>query len=108
MRDINQMIDLLEEMDNDPGGFILVRNTLNMSSAQRKRYHHAELLTDAGLALQKSDSGFRITNGGYDFLNAVKQDRPKYIAKAKELLEQGKSLLDVVAQVISIVNGLSD
>ena len=44
VRDIDQMIDLLEEMANDPDGFILVTKALNMSSVQRMKLHHVELL----------------------------------------------------------------
>ena len=108
MRNFEQMFKLLEDMADEPGGLIIVRKHLGMSSEERAEAHSVQLLTDAGLAIWESDSGVRITNQGYNFLNAVKQDRPKYIAKAKELLGQGKSLLAVAAKVVSIVNGLGD
>lgn len=108
MRDINQMIELLEEMASNPNGQILLMKTLGMSSFQQERIHNADLLEDAGLATWISDSSIRITNTGYDFLNAVKQDRPTYIDKAKKLLEQGKSLFSVVSNIIAMVNALDD
>ncbi len=106
MRDVELMIKSLEEMANRPGGLILVARTLGMSETQQTRIHNIDLLTDAGLAVWVTDSGVRITNDGYDFLNAVNQDRPRYVGMVKELLAQGKSLLAATSNVISIVNGL--
>ena len=100
------MIELLEEMGNVIDGQILIVRTMGMSEQKRERHHHAELLSDAGLATWKSDSMIRITNHGYDFLNAINQDPPTYTAKCKELLGQGKTLLDVANTVISIVTAL--
>ena len=106
MRDIVLMVDLLEDMAAKPDGYILLVKHLGMSERERKRHHNAELLSDAGLATWKSDSAVRITNDGYDFLNAVNQDPPKYTARAKELLGQGKTLLAVAKDIISIVNAI--
>ena len=105
MRNVELMVELLEEMSNDAGGEILLVRTLGMSSDTRNKYHHAELLSDAGLATWKSDSMIRVTNHGYDFLSAVNQDRPTHIEKCRELLGQGKSLLEVAATIITIVSG---
>ncbi len=108
MRDIDQMIDLLDEMASEPGGLILLVRTFDMSEAEEQRIHNADLLQDTGLALWVSASGIRITNDGYDFLNAVKRDRPTYVNRARKLLEEGKSLLSVVANVIAVVDALND
>ena len=107
MRDPEVMIEILEEMGDKPDGLILLPRTLDMSAARRTRLHHVDLLTDAGLAYQVSDSGYRITNQGYDFLNAVKQDKPRYTDVFKDLLSQGKPVLDAASQVVSIVSGVS-
>ena len=108
MRDIDEMIDLLDDMASDPGGLILLIRSLGMSPSEQKRLHNADLLEDAGLATWVSDSGIRITNDGYDFLNAVKRDRPTYTDRAKKLLEQGKSLLSVASNIIAVVNALDN
>ena len=73
---------------------------------ERERFHNGELLVDAGLATWTSESAMRITNDGYDFLNAFRQDPQKYKAKAEELFSRGKSLLHVARDIISIVNAL--
>ena len=106
MRNIDLMIELLEEMSNCAGGQILLVRPLGMSDQDFERYHQAELLGDAGLAVWKSDSAIRITNSGYDFLNAINQDCPQYLATCKELLGKGKALLNVANHIISIVNSL--
>ena len=49
----------------------------------------------------------RITNDGYNFLAAVKQDRPKYTEIFKNLLDQGKSLLNASNQIVTLVNTVS-
>ena len=106
MRDVELMIRSLEEMADQSGGLILVPRTLSMSEAQQMKLHNIDLLTDAGLAVWMTDSGVRISNDGYDFLNAVSQDRQRYVDRAKELLDQGKSLFAVVANIVSVVNSL--
>ena len=104
MRDMELMLELLEEMDKDAGGSIMLVQTLGMSEEKRHRRHQADLLDDAGLAVWESDSMIRITNHGYDFLGAVNQDRPTYVARCKELLVQGKTLAEVAAAIITIVS----
>ena len=106
MRNVDLMIELLEEMGNAVDGQIMMVQTMGMSETTRARRHHAELLSDAGLAIWQSDSMIRITNSGYEFLNAINQDPPKYISKCKELLGQGKQLLEVANTVMSIVNAV--
>ena len=106
MRNVKLMVELLEKMSNAPDGQILLVRTLGMSEQRREQYHHAELLSDAGLAMWKSDSAIRITNQGYDFLNAVNQDPPKYISKCKEIIGRGKTLLSAVNDIIDIVDKL--
>ena len=106
MRNVDLMIELLEEMSKSPDGQILLVRTFGMSDQDLERFHQAELLNDAGLAFRISDSAIRITNSGYDFLNAINQDRSRYIAKCDELLGKGKALLKVANDVIAIVNNL--
>ncbi len=106
MRNIDTMIELLKEMGAAVDGQIAIFKTVDMSESEMARNHHAELLIDAGLATWQSESMIRITNSGYDFLNAINQDPSKYISKCKELISQGKELLEVVKTVMSIVNAV--
>ena len=102
MRDADLMLEILKELKDSPSGQSPFLKTMDMDL---ERYHHAELLCDSGLATWRSDSFLRITNQGYDFINAINQDK-KHVESFKNLLSQGKSLLDVVHKIISIVNSV--
>ena len=73
MRDPELMLSLLKEMSEEDMGRLLVPMTLSMSEEAQHRRHHVELLTDAGHAEWVGDKQqvARITNTGYDFLNAA-------------------------------------
>lgn len=107
MRDPELMIELLEEMSKEQSGSLFVIRHHGMSEIEEARFHHVELLCDVGLAQQKSDSSFRITNTGYDFLGAINQDRPITFSKFKKLLQEGIELAESVRRVIDFVNGAS-
>lgn len=105
MRRLELMVEMLEEMSDTREGCIVVLN-INDSESDIERRHHADLLDDTGLAVWKSDSIIRITSQGYDFLNIVKTDKPKYLKKGKQLLDQGASILNVVNSLVSIANNV--
>ena len=87
MRDPEVMLSLLREMADDDNGRIVVAAHMGMSEDDQRRRHHAELLIDAGHAQWKDPKGVaRITNAGYDFIDAVeKQERVhrKFLALCK-------------------------
>ena len=107
MRNPELMIELLEVLSKEPDGSMLVVRHLSMSDSELERAHHVELLCDAGLAHQKSESSFRITNAGYDLLGAINQDRPITFLKFKKFLQEGIELAEAVRRVIDFVNGIS-
>ncbi len=98
---------MLEEMSKEPNGSILVMHHHGMSETELGRLHHVELLCDAGLTHQKSDSNFRITNTGYDFLGAINRDRTINFSKFKKLLQDGIELAEAVRRLIDFANGIS-
>lgn len=104
MKNVDHLIDLLEEMNKEPDGRVIVLRTFGMSEVDAARYHHTELLVDAKLASQVSDSVFRITHAGYDFLEKVNQDRKGYHEKCEELFSKGKSVLEVINLLIPWFN----
>ena len=75
MRDPELMLSLLREMSEgkDEMGRLIIPMTFGMDERQQQRHHHMELLVDAGHAKWVGDarSIARITNAGYDFLNAA-------------------------------------
>lgn len=74
MRDPELMLSLLEEMSrSDEGTIMATKPGGGHAGPEHRRHHHADLLVDAGHAKWVSDahSVARITNAGYDFLNAA-------------------------------------
>ena len=74
MRDPELMLSLLEEMSKSDEGTIVATKPGDGHTGQaHRRHHHADLLVDAGHAEWMGDvrDVARITNAGYDFLNAA-------------------------------------
>ena len=107
MRDLELMLEILKEMSEEPNGCINVLESYGSESDAIRR-HHADLLRDTGLAKWKckGDCTIRITNQGYDFLNAIETDKPKYLEQCKQLLDKGVSFLKVVNNLISVANNI--
>ena len=80
MRDPEIMLSLLKEMAGDDSGWIVAAAHFGMSVDEQRHHHHVELLIDAGHAEWKDPKGVaRITNAGYDFIDAVeKQGKSPY------------------------------
>lgn len=86
MRDPELMLSLLEEMSKkDEGTITAVKPGDGYTGEAHRRHHHVELLVDAGHAEWLSDarSVARITNAGYDFLNAASNTRSGVRARSK-------------------------
>jgi len=66
--------DMLFEFEADDGGVLSFQTSLSMSQEETERNHHVLLLADAGLVTQVSDSSFRLTNMGHDYLEAIRSD----------------------------------
>ena len=69
----------------------------------RRRRHHLELLIDAGHAEWTSDqmSIARITNAGYDFINAVDQGE-SYKQRFLELFNTGMKYAQAAKAVVDL------
>ena len=107
MRDPNLMISLLHEMEKDKSGQILSIKEFGMCEDDQNRHHHLELLVDAGHAKWVSDQCARITNTGYDFINAIGQNK-KYRDQFSDLFNRGMAFVDAAGKVIKMVNEAKD
>ena len=86
MRDPELMLSLLEEMSrSDEGTITLIKPGDGYAGPEHRRHHHADLLVDAGHAKWVGDarSVARITNAGYDFLNAASNPKNGEQARTK-------------------------
>ena len=112
MRDPELMRDLLEEMANEIDGEILVPRM--EGDEARRRHHHADLLADCGHAEWITlDSGgdpsmLRITNAGYDFLQAIQHetDGPKRWNQVLAWVREGVAWSDAAARLVDSLKGL--
>ena len=103
MRDPEQMIAILKEMADSPAGELMVYRHIGMSEEEQVHAHQIELLSDSGLVYSRSDAIVRITNTGYDFLNAVENDAQKK-QKFMELLGTGTALMEAVNAIIGVIS----
>ncbi|WP_260011648.1 hypothetical protein [Leisingera aquaemixtae] len=60
--------EMLFEFEADQSGVLHFRKFLSMPQEQIERNHHVSLLSDAGLVTQVSETGFRLTNMGHDYI----------------------------------------
>ena len=102
MRDPELLISILKEMAEQSDGRIHMAVTLGMSEEERRRKLHIELLADAGLVEWYEINKFpRITNAGFDFIQAVskkKGARQRFL----EVLDTGAPLLNAVGAVAAL------
>ena len=73
-RDNDLIRQILLDTERQKDWLIFVLKDLAPSDDDRKSGYHVHLLTDAGLMTQISDSGFRMTNQGHDYLDAIRSD----------------------------------
>ena len=108
MRDPELMLKLLREMGDDPHGeLISPLYAYGVSKESQKQIHHVELLVDAGHAEWRSPKKqiVRITNDGYDFLNAVESGGQ--FRKFKELFDKGMPYADAAQKIVELATKLS-
>ena len=102
MRDTELLLSLLREMGNKPHGRTIVKTFLGMDEQTQQRHHHAELLVDAGHA-EWSEGLLRITNDGYDFLNAIDAD-PKHLEQFHQYFNTGARYADAAMRIVDTVS----
>lgn len=73
-RDPEYLREILFEMEESADDFLILTQAFGMGPDERKRWYHVQLLCDTGLVTQISDSGFRLTSQGYDFVDAVRDE----------------------------------
>ena len=71
LRNPDTLLSLLRRIAATPNGQILLPRTYGMDEVKQKELHHLDLLVDAGHANWVSKDMARITNAGYDFIEAV-------------------------------------
>ena len=111
MRDPELLLSLLKEMaEHDMGRLTAVMLGNGHEGEAHRRHHHVELLVDAGHAEWQGDqrSVARITNAGYDFLNAVTNPKRGKEAWSKfvDRFNSGVSYVRATQSAVDFASGL--
>lgn len=93
MRNIGAMIAVLEEAAQARDGRIIA--TLDGGGT----HHQVELLADCGLVEWVSDYVARITNKGYDFLQALER-KEGFREQLQRYLDRGMPIVNAIAKVM--------
>ena len=95
-RDDEYIRELLFKIESADEDLFYVFLTMGMPVEARKEHYHVQLLCDEGLLYQVSDSAYRLTSQGHDFIEAI---RDKGIwEKTKEAVAEtgGNATLEIV------------
>ena len=105
MRDPELMVSLLRQMASDNYGRLTMPASFGMSAEVQRRCHHLELLIDAGRAewTGPQETIVRITNAGYDFINAVDQGE-EFISRFLELVNKGIRVGEAMDTIVELVS----
>lgn len=66
--------DILIKVEAQRDWLIHVPQTISQTLEEREFVYHVNLLCDAGFMTQVSKSGYRMTNHGHDYLDAIRSD----------------------------------
>ena len=100
-RDNDYLRELLFKIQNADDDLFYAIITMGMSPDERKEHYHVQLLCDEGLLFQVSDSAYRLTSQGHDFIESI---RDKGIwEKTKEAVAEtgGNATLEMVKAIAS-------
>lgn len=97
MRDIDTMIAILREASEQPNG--LIHKPAYQGGEGAHERHQAQLLADCGLMEWLSDTGVRITNTGYDFLEGLKR-KEGFREKLDSYLRVGTPIAVAIAKAM--------
>ncbi|MCY3767963.1 MAG: DUF2513 domain-containing protein [Gammaproteobacteria bacterium] len=95
-RDHDYLRDLLFEIENQEDNLLI----MDLSS-ERKRWHHVELLCDCGYMTQISDTGFRLTSQGHDFIDSIRDEGIWSNTKAMVAETGGNATLEIIKNLAS-------
>ncbi|MDJ1006476.1 MAG: DUF2513 domain-containing protein [Paracoccaceae bacterium] len=73
-RDNDFLRDLLFEIEAQDDFVFSHQSTLGEAAEERRRVYHIHLLCDAGFLTRTAGGGYRMTNQGHDYLDAIRSD----------------------------------
>lgn len=103
MRDPELLLTLLRQMAEDQYGRFNHVRTLGMSEAEQRVDHHLELLRDAGHVEWIEGKFPRITNAGYDLIEAVDKN-PKIMDAFMDTMKRGVPYIQAAAAALKLLS----
>lgn len=73
-RDPDLFREMLFEFEQQEDWLIAMPRSMGMSKEERVKVGHVELLCDAGFVAVVGSGTYRLTNDGYDYLDAIRSD----------------------------------
>lgn len=73
-RDDDFIRALLMKYEDNDYPYVSLSQAINMPPEQLKERYHVLLMCDAGFMVQMSGHGFRLTNQGHDYIDAIRND----------------------------------
>ena len=74
VRDNEYIRELLIEFEKSDEWFMVVALHVGASDEAAKKFVHCELLVDAGFFERYENHAYRMTNKGYDFVQAIREE----------------------------------
>ncbi len=102
MRDPELILSMLSQMAANNDGRLKFIRHMGMSDQEQIKAHHLELLADAGLIEWWENQLPRITNQGYDFIEAVNKN-PDSKKVFLDRLNAGIPLLQAVLAALNLL-----
>ncbi len=73
-RDEDLLRQILLDAERSDESYVVISQTISQPIENRKFGHHVALLCDAGFMKPVSNTHFRMTNQGYDYLQAIRSE----------------------------------
>lgn len=73
-RDDEYIRNLLLGLEKAETPYFHVSTAININKEKLKERYHVQLMCDAGMIIFHSKSGYRLSNQGHDYIEAIKND----------------------------------
>jgi len=98
-RDDDFLRSVLFEFEEKKDWVFLLREHMSMSDEERRFQYHVLLAADAGLVAPVTESSYRLTNAGHDYLDAVRDEGIWETTKKHVAETGGNATLEIVKQL---------
>jgi hypothetical protein len=98
-RDNDLIRSLLLEFESADRATLIFPDYAGKDSIYSKRHYHVQLLCDSGFLCREGKSGYRISNSGHDFLDAMRDEGIWKKTKDTVAISGGNATLGFIKQI---------